>query len=217
MRLDTHDPDIDFARLRDIEKDKPTSRFVERNKAEGKTLWIDRNKDVTDFYDENDRFTVTNKERNKYQKFLKDLKPWEKETLERALKEDKNYYVLEFSNKGGLVMPILLELTYKDGSKESQYIPAEIWRRSPKQVRKLIVTEKDKELASVVVDPGWETADVDVENNHYPRQIIPSRIEAYKAKKSKGKVNRDIMQDIKTKLKTDDDKAEDDQQEKKDN
>jgi len=213
MRLDTHNPDIDFARLRDIENDKPSSLFNQRNKAEGKTLWVDRNKDVTDFYDENDRFTVTNKERNKYQKFLKDLKPWEKETLERALKEDKNYYVLEFSNQGGLVMPILLQLTYKDGSVEDQYIPAEIWRRSPKQVRKLIVTDKEKELASVVVDPGWETADVDVENNHYPRQIIPSRVEAYKSKKRSGKVNRDIMQDIKTELKTDD---EDDKKEKKD-
>lgn len=208
MRLDTHNPDIDFARLRDIENDKPSSLFVERNKAEGKTLWVDRNKDVTDFYDENDRFTVTNKERNAYQKFLKDLKPWERETLARAIKEDKNYYVLEFSNIGGLVMPILLELTYQDGTVEEQYIPAEIWRRSPKKVRKLIVTNKEKELASVVVDPGWETADVDVENNHYPRQIIPSRIEAYKSKKSKAKVRRDIMQDIKTELKTDKEETE---------
>ena len=209
MRLDTKNPDIDFARLRDIENEKPSSLFVERNKAEGKTLWIDRNKDVTDFYDENDRFTVTNKERNKYQKFLKDLKPWERETFERAVKEDKNYYVLEFSNKGGLVMPILLRLTFKDGSVEDQYIPAEIWRRSPKKVRKLIVTDTKKELASVVVDPGWETADVDVENNHYPREIIPSRIEAYKSKKRSGKVYRDIMQDIKTELKAGDEEGSD--------
>ncbi|MCO4798532.1 MAG: M1 family metallopeptidase, partial [Colwelliaceae bacterium] len=63
MRLDTHNPDIDYGRLRQIEADKPSSLFVERNKAEGKTLWVDENKDVTDFYDENDRFTVTNKER----------------------------------------------------------------------------------------------------------------------------------------------------------
>ncbi len=111
-------------------------------------------------------------------------------------------------------MPILLELTYKDGSKESQYIPAEIWRRTPKQVRKLVVTDKNKELASVTVDPGWETADVDVENNHYPRQIIPTRVEAYKAKKSSEKVHRDIMNDIKAKLKTDADKK--DEKEKKD-
>ncbi|MBQ4877804.1 M1 family metallopeptidase [Pseudoalteromonas luteoviolacea] len=203
MRLDTYDPDIDFSRQRQFEQDKPSSLFVERNKAEGKKLWVELNPDITDFYDDNDRFTVTNKERNEYKEFLESLKPWERKTLARALEEDKNYYVLEFSNIGGLVMPILLELTYEDGSKESQYIPAEIWRRTPKHVRKLIVTDKDKVLTNVVVDPGWETADVDVENNHYPRRIIPSRVEAYKKAKSKIKVKRDIMQDIKTEFKSD--------------
>ncbi|GAA0814853.1 M1 family metallopeptidase [Colwellia asteriadis] len=214
MRLDTHNPDIDFARLRDIEQNKPSSLFVERNKALNKELWVDRNKDITDFYDANDRFTVTNKERNAYQKLLKKMEPWEREVLARAVKEDNNYYVLEFSNRGGLVMPILLELTYTDGTKEEQYIPAEIWRRTPKNVRKLIVTEKKKELASVVVDPGWETADVEIENNYYPRRIIPSRVQAYKAKKSTDKVKRDIMQDIKTELKPVDDEKSDDEQEK---
>jgi hypothetical protein len=203
LRLDTKNPDIDFNRLRQEELDKPMSLTDERNKAAGQELWVERFSDITDFYDENDRFTVTNKERNKYQKFLKKLKPWEKITLERAVKEDKNYYVLEFSNKGGLVMPIILELSFADGSKENQYIPAEIWRRTPKAVNKMIITDTDKELVSVTVDPRWETADVDVSNNHYPRQIIPSRIEAYKSKKRSGKVYRDIMQDIKTEIKTD--------------
>ena len=212
LRLDTKDPDIDFNRLRQEELDKPISFTDERNKAEGKELWVERFSDITDFYDENDRFTVTNKERNKYNKFLKDLKPWEKVAFERAVKEDKNYYVLEFSNKGGLVMPIILELTFADGSTENQYIPAEIWRRTPKAVNKMIITEKDKELVSVTVDPRWETADVDINNNHYPRQIIPSRIEAYKSKKRKAKVYRDIMQDIKTELKTDSGGDNDDNQ-----
>ncbi len=206
MRLDTHNPDIDFARLRDIELNKPTSLFVERNKALNTELWIDRNKDITDFYDDNDRFTVTNKERNAYQEFLKGLKPWERKVLDRAVEEDNNYYVLEFSNLGGLVMPILLELTYADGTTDSQYVPAEIWRRTPNKVSKLIVTEKSKQLVSVAVDPGWETADVDVENNYYPRRIIPSRVEAYKSKKRTGKVYRDIMHDSTTELKKDDDK-----------
>ena len=142
-------------------------------------------------------------------KFLKDLKPWEKTAFERAVKEDKNYYVLEFSNKGGLVMPIILDLTFADGSTENQYIPAEIWRRTPKAVNKMIITDKDKELVSVTVDARWETADVDVSNNHYPRQIIPSRIEAYKKKKSTKKVSRDIMQDIKTELKKDEEDDKD--------
>jgi hypothetical protein len=203
LRLDTKNPDIDFSRLRQEELDKPLSKTVELNKAEGKNLWVERFSDITDFYDENDRFTVTNKERNKYNEFLGKLKPWERKTLERAIKEDKNYYVLEFSNKGGLVMPIILELTFADGSTENQYIPAEIWRRSPKAVNKMIITDKDKELVSITVDPRWETADVNVHNNHYPRQITPSRIEAYKKKKSTQKVSRDIMQDIKIELKKD--------------
>ena len=203
LRLDTKNPDIDFSRLRQEELDKPLSKTVERNKSEGKKLWVERFPDITDFYDENDRFTVTNKERNKYNEFIGKLKPWERKTLERAIKEDKNYYVLEFSNKGGLVMPIILELTFVDGTKENQYIPAEIWRRSPKAVNKMIITDQNKELVSVTVDPRWETADVDVHNNHYPRQITPSRIEAYKSKKSTQKVSRDIMQDIKVELKKD--------------
>jgi len=178
LRLDTKNPDIDFARQREHELDKPKSLTDERNRVEGKSLWVERNPDVTDYYDENDRWTVIDKDRNTYQSFLDGLDPWEKRVFERAVEEDKNYYVLDFSNIGGLVMPIILELSFEDGSKDDMYIPAEIWRRSPKAVSKLIVTDKDKVLSSVTLDPRWETADVEVNNNHYPRKIIRSRIEA---------------------------------------
>jgi predicted secreted protein len=215
LRLDTEDPDIDFARERQEELDKPKSLTDERNKAEGKELWVDRFSDISDFYDQNDRFTVTNKERNSYNKFLKDLKPWERKALERAVAEDKHYYVMDFSNHGGLVMPIILEMTFTDGSTDMMRIPAEIWRRTPKAVSKLIIT--DKELASVTVDPRWETADVDTQNNHYPRQIIKSRIESYKSKPRSGKVYRDIMHDSTTELKTEDDDATEDEGSSDDN
>jgi predicted secreted protein len=215
LRLDTQDPDIDFARERQEELDKPKSLTDERNKAEGKELWVDRFSDISDFYDQNDRFTVTNKERNSYKKFLKDLKPWERKALERAVAEDKHYYVMDFSNHGGLVMPIILEMTFTDGSTDMMRIPAEIWRRTPKAVSKLIIT--DKELASVTVDPRWETADVDTQNNHYPRQIIKSRIESYKSKPRSGKVYRDIMHDSTTELKTEDDDATEDEGSSDDN
>ncbi|MDA8621385.1 M1 family metallopeptidase [Psychrosphaera sp.] len=206
LRMDTKNPDIDMARMRDIENDKPQALFLKKNQEAGMKTWLESNPDVSDFYDENDRFTVTNKERNKYNSFLKGLKPWEKRVFERAVAEDKNYYVIEFNNLGGLVMPILLQLEYADGTKEDRYIPAEIWRRSPKHVKKLVVTDKDKEVVGVVVDPTWDTADVNNENNMYPRRIIPSRVEAYKSKRSATGASRDIMQDIKTKLKTDEDK-----------
>jgi hypothetical protein len=201
LRLDTKDPDIDFERRRQEEQDKPPSIIVERNRAELE-LWVDRNPAVRDFYDKNDRFTVTNKERNEYQAFLEELEDWEKAALERAVAEDQHYYVLEFSNPGGLVMPLILQLSYENGKTETMHIPAEIWRRDAKTVKKLIVTER--ELTGVLIDPRWETADVDVENNHYPRRIIPSRIEAFKTPEREGLERRDIMQDIKTKLKTGD-------------
>jgi len=208
LRLDTEDPDIDFTRSREEEEDKPTKVGVRLNEEAGGKTWVERHPDLTDFYDENDIFTVTNKERNKYQKFIKELEDWERKALQRAVKEDKNYYVLEFSNVGGLVMPIILELEFVDGRKERIYLPAEIWRRNPKRVRKLIVLKKGDELAHVMVDPDWETADADIDNNSYPRKIIPSRIEAYKDKRS-GLSNRDIMKDIKTKIEKDEDKKTD--------
>lgn len=201
LELDTLDPEIDLKRRRQEEADEPSSLFVERNKQEGRKLWIDLNKDIKDFYDTHDRFTVTNKDRNKYTQMLEDLDPNERKALARAVKEKQNYYVMNFSNVGGLVMPILLELTYTNGKKEELMLPAEIWRRSPKEVSKLIITEKGKELKSVVVDAGWETADVDVNNNHYPRQIISSRIEAFKKEKSKKRISKDLMHDFEAKIK----------------
>tara|TARA_Y100001963_G_scaffold129216_1_gene184266 strand:- start:145 stop:2592 length:2448 start_codon:yes stop_codon:yes gene_type:complete len=200
LRLDTEDPDIDWQRHRENEADKPVSFFVQRNEAEGRKTWVEMNPDVRDFYDENDRFTVTNKQRNKYQKFLDKLEPWERRVFDRAIAEDKNYYVLDFSNIGGLVMPILLQMTYADGSTEDYRIPAEIWRRNAKNVSKLIVT--DKEVVSFAVDPNWETADVDISNNYYPRKIIESRIEAFKSERGTDHISRDLMQEAKSKLKS---------------
>ncbi len=204
LQMATKDPDIDYPRLRQEDADKPNKVGVELDKAEGIESWVDSNPKIRDFYDENDIYTVTNKERNEYKSFLDSLKPWEREAFDRAVEEDQNYYVLEFSNIGGLVMPIILELEFTDGSTEREYIPAEIWRRSPSKVRKLLTFPKVKQLTQVVVDPNWETADVDVDNNFFPRRIIPSRIEAYKSKRSSSLSRRDIMHDITTKLKADD-------------
>ncbi|MDX1492287.1 MAG: M1 family metallopeptidase [Pseudohongiellaceae bacterium] len=207
LRLDTENPDIDYPRLREAEEAKPGSLFVQRNEEEGIRSWVELNPDVRDFYDDNDYFTVTNKDRNSYQSYLEGLDDWEREVLERALEEDSNYYVMEFSNVGGLVMPIILELSFADGSSEQLRIPAEIWRRNAKEVRKLIVS--DKQLVSVVVDPMWETADVDVENNHYPRRIIPSRVESFKSSPRGGLSGRDLMYDSTIELKSDEEDSED--------
>ena len=203
MRLDTEDPDIDFARDREEFLARPPMVTATRNEEEGIVPRVERLEWLKDFYNENDRFTVTNKDRNSYTSFIDGLEDHERAIFQRAVEEDRNWYVLEFSNKGGLVMPIILGITYEDGSSERMYIPAEIWRRNPHRVSKLLVFEKGKELSQIIVDPDWETADADLENNYYPRRITPSRIEAFKFTRPFSYDRRDIMQDEKTELTTD--------------
>jgi len=193
LRLDTQDPDIDLSRRRQELADEPGKVGVRLNREQNLPIWVLENPGITDFYDDNDQFTVTPKDRKKYTDFLDGLEPWERQVFDRALKEDSNYYVLNFSNKGGLVMPIILGLTFENGSTEKMMIPAEIWRRDAREVSKLLVFPKDKRLQSVVVDPDWETADANIENNHYPRRIIESRIEAFKSPDPTSRSGRDLM------------------------
>ena len=81
--------------------------------------------------------------------------------------DGKNIYQLTFSNKGGLVTPLVIEWTYKDGSKEIEKIPAEVWRMNEQQVTKVFI--KEKEVTNIVLDPNAELADVDVTNNSFPK------------------------------------------------
>jgi hypothetical protein len=190
----------------DQDEGQDASRTDLADEAEGIVPRLERSPELKDFYIENDAFTVTNKDRNDYQKYLEDLKDpkdsspdWRREVLDKAVADDRNYYVLEFSNVGGLVMPIILELGYADGSSERLELPAEIWRRSPERVSRLIMSER--EIESFTVDPNWETADVDLYNNHYPRRVLPSRLEVFEPPEEPGDIpHRDLMQDIKAEL-----------------
>jgi hypothetical protein len=94
----------------------------------------------------------------------------------------KNIYEVTVSNKGGLVMPVIIEWTYKDGTKETERIPAEIWRTNESKVSKVFV--KDKEVSSVVVDPNQETTDINIDDNVFPRVEKPSKFDDFKKKKS---------------------------------
>ncbi len=95
-----------------------------------------------------------------------------------AIDPNKNFYEVKLKNNGGLVMPVILQLNYRDGSSEIKRIPAEIWRQSEDEITKVFVL--DKELENVVIDPFKETADVDEANNYFPPKEIPSDFQKYK-------------------------------------
>jgi hypothetical protein len=94
---------------------------------------------------------------------------------------DKYYYELSFTNKGGLVMPIILQWNYADGTSEVEYIHAYIWRKDEQKVTKAFA--KYKEVVSVQLDPFLETADIDETNNVWPKMTPPTELELYKARR----------------------------------
>jgi len=95
---------------------------------------------------------------------------------------DKQLYEITFSNKGGLVMPIIIEWTFKDGTTEIERIPAQVWRKNEQKVIKTFM--KDKEVASIKLDPYKETADIDETNNSYGEIKPPSKFKIFKQKQN---------------------------------
>ncbi|OLY92044.1 hypothetical protein SAMN05444008_106172 [Cnuella takakiae] len=107
------------------------------------------------------------------------LEPMDEAT--KAKFANKHFYELQFSNKGGLVMPLIIEWTFKDGSKEIDRIPAQVWRYNENKVTKSFM--KDKEVASIKLDPMRETADINESNNSWGAATAePSRFQVFKQK-----------------------------------
>ena len=95
---------------------------------------------------------------------------------ERAkLNEPKYFYQVTFNKPGGLVMPIIVEITFEDGTKENHYFPAQIWRMNDKEVNRTFATQKA--IAKIVVDPKEETADIDTANNTWPKTAEKSKFD----------------------------------------
>jgi len=147
---------------------------VARNKADIKETILEKDPQTVDFYNTWERYKATSQDQKKAQQYRESLDEDELKIIDAGY----NYYELTFTNEGGLPMPLILEFTFTDGSKEVQRIPAEIWKSDPKTLRKVFFFEK--EVSAVEMDPFLETADVDMDNNSWPPQAKPSRFQIYK-------------------------------------
>ena len=75
-------------------------------------------------------------------------------------------------------MQVIIEWTYKDGSKEVERIPAQVWRYNETKLVKTFI--KNKEVASIKLDPFKETADINTNNNGLNAIPEPSRFTIFK-------------------------------------
>merc|ERR1712070_459501 len=88
---------------------------------------------------------------------------------ERAnLEIPKYFYEIEFEKPGGLVMPLIVEYTYADGTSKRVNYPVQVWRKNDASVKKMVTS--NKEIVGITVDPDLETADIDTSNNSWPKE-----------------------------------------------
>ena len=174
MKLDSKNPDVEnIAKKEEREQSTITIESIRNKEAIAKTQdEIDRS--LVDFYTTYDPLDVNVLDRESYKKYVSGLSAEEK----RLLQSGKNYYELTFENIGGLVMPLILEFKFKDGSTVLERIPAEIWKMSTDEITKVFVF--DKELAEIELDPYLETADTERENNYFPPKQQINRFELFK-------------------------------------
>ena len=144
---------------------------------EGLKFYVEEDERLQDFYYSYDQFEVTEQSRRAYHRFNASLSDEER----ALLGDNKHFYEIDFSNVGGLVMPLIIEWTFIDGTKEVDTIPAYIWRKNEENVTKAFM--KDKEVAQIRLDPMRETADTDEANNYWPRVNQPNRFELFKRRR----------------------------------
>ncbi len=176
--IDNQSPEQKNAKAKaDAEAKRQTMSNI-RNKKDIPQTVVEANPDMRDFYNSYDRFATSEAEKKRFEQSTAGLSDEEKQLMN----SNKNFYVVNLKNKGGLPMPVIIKMVFEDGTDEVVRIPAEIWRLNDKEVKKVIPTSK--KVAKWVLDPFYEIADIDTEDNAFPREPEqPSRFQVFKAQR----------------------------------
>ena len=174
FKINTENPEIENTILKNKKEQSEVYISDIRNLAAIPNTVSEIDSASVDFYTYYDPFLTNVLDIEDYYYYIEGLDGEERELL----LSNRNYYELQFSNHGGLVMPIILEFEYISGEKEEIRIPAEIWKKNTEKISKVFIL--DKELSSVTLDPFLETADVNRNNNYWPPRLEPTRFQLYK-------------------------------------
>ena len=180
---DPVDISIDSVKWFMLDADKNAARLASKefepiNKIRNRedkniVFYTDSDTTLRDFY-----YYNRNADMKMYQDMAQQQLDAQKDKANYAQWQDKHFYELHFSNKGGMIMPIIVEWTFKDGSKEVDRIPVTIWRLNEQKVSKLFM--KDKEVVGIRLDPMKETADINEANGMWPVKEMPSKFQLFK-------------------------------------
>ena len=188
FQLNSQNPTVEKAFSKKQNEQRDIHIGETRNQEQIKETINEKDQNIDDFYGTRDIYKVD----------ALDLKEYEglKGRLDKGKIDLLNagyfFYELTFENIGGLVMPLIIEISYTDNTSEVVRIPAEIWRSKENIVTKVLVL--NKEVASFQLDPFLETADTDLQNNMWPKRVLPSRYDLFQQRKMRMKQRENPMQ-----------------------
>ncbi|MBD0402236.1 M1 family metallopeptidase [Flammeovirga sp. EKP202] len=175
--LNTKDPTIEEKKRKELRSSKAPTITELHNEEVGLVTRVEKKKELEDFYNSYDPLDKTASEEKQFKRYQSSLTKEDKAWLQ----EEHFVYQIDFKNVGGLIMPIILQKVYEDGTSEKVYIPAEVWRKNNESVTKVFVEKK--KVVSFVLDPNRETADIDTYNNYFPREEQVNRFQLYKGRR----------------------------------
>lgn len=174
FRLNTGNLDNEAELRRQNDAAQPQNISTIRNRDRIQQTQTELYPELMDFYNTRDPYSVTDLDKKETEEILAKLTPEQRALLNKEM----YFYEIHFKNIGGLVMPLIVEFTYADGTTEVHRIPAEIWKLDSKNVSRVFVTNKI--ATKIVLDPFLETADTDVTNNFWQNLPPPTRHDLFK-------------------------------------
>ena len=188
MQINTKDPDVEAQFRKDQDSHVRDDISHQRDATAIKTTYLEVDSTLNDYYTTTGKYEVLELDRVEYSQMLGNLSIED----QALLTSGKNFYEITFKNHGGLVMPLIIEFQFEDGTSDLHRIPAEIWRMSEPTVTK--VFETSQPATQIVLDPFEETADCDMSNNYWPPKPQPTRFQLYKEGDNSFKEYRNPMQ-----------------------
>ena len=185
--IDSENPTVEKAVDKERKESRPADISLKRDREEKLVTLVELDPAARDFYYSFDPHKVTKTDQKQFEEFTKTLTPEEKALMD----SHSYYYQITVENVGGLIMPLIFQFTLKDGSKKEFRIPAEIWKMSEPTVTKVFVLPQP--AIEIALDPFLETADVELNNNHWPAKMVPNRFDLFKEKRGRGQEENEMQ------------------------
>jgi hypothetical protein len=188
FQANSQNPEITKAEARSAAQRRLNTISKQRDALSKDETVIAQDSTMRDFYNRYDPYAVTDEDRKKYQDYLASLSAEERLLAEAGT----NFYTLSLKNKGGIPMPVIVRMEFEDGTDSVARFPAEIWRFNDVSIKKVIATPK--KVKQWTLDPYYEIADINTEDNTFPPMAQPTRFQLFKQRQGGGAAGPNPMQ-----------------------